>query len=138
MTAPLFAAFLRVLEVIRPAFPDPRVFARLTVVLIGWVRTTGRHAVTESLLVTGLAADHDWSGFHRVFSRARWDLDEVGRRVLRALVARLQGVPRLVLDDTRAPHRGPEIFGLGCHLDAVRSTKRTKVFAFGHVWVVLS
>jgi hypothetical protein len=30
------------------------------------------------------------------------------------------------------------VFGLGTHLDAVRSTKKTKVFTFGHVWVVFA
>jgi hypothetical protein len=138
MTASLFAAFLGVMEVIRPAF-DPRVFARLLVVVIGWVRTTGRHAITESLLVTGIAEVRDWSGFHRVFSTARWDLDEVGRRLLGWIVARLGDGPiRFVVDDTLAPHKGPRIFGLGCHLDAVHSTRKTKVFRFGHQWVVLS
>jgi hypothetical protein len=38
----------------------------------------------------------------------------------------------------RARHKGPRIFGLGTHLDAVRSTRKTKVFAFGHVGVVLA
>jgi hypothetical protein len=45
---------------------------------------------------------------------------------------------RLVVDDTLCRHKGPHVFGLGNHLDAARSTKRTKVFAFGHVWVVLA
>ncbi len=42
------------------------------------------------------------------------------------------------IDDTLAHHKGPHIFGLGCHLDAVRSSRKTKVFTFGHVWVVLA
>lgn len=137
MTAPHFAAFLRVMEVIRPAF-DPRVFVHLLVVLIGWIRTPGRHAITEALLVTGVAGVRDHTAFHRVFSRARWDPDALGRRLLHALVPRLRQALRFVVDDTLAPHKGPQIFGLGCHLDAVRSTRRTKVFAFGHQWVVLS
>jgi hypothetical protein len=139
MTAALFAAFLRVTEVIRPAF-DPRVFAHLLVVLIGWVRTTGRHAVTEALVVTGVAGLRDHTAFHRVFSHAAWDLDDVCRRVVGALVARLDATAplRVVLDDTLAPHKGPHVFGLGCHLDAVTSTRRRKNFRFGHQWVVLS
>ena len=40
--------------------------------------------------------------------------------------------------DTLTPKKGPKIFGLGTHLDAVRSTRKHRVFAFGHVWVVLS
>jgi hypothetical protein len=134
----MFATFLRVAEVMRPAF-DPRVFARLLVVLIGWVRTHGRHAVTEALLVTGVAHVADWCAFHRVFSTARWDLDEVGRRLLGWILARWGDGPlRLVVDDTLAPHKGPHVFGLGCHLDAVHSTRKTKLFRFGHDWVVLS
>src|SRR5258706_15993954 len=98
MTANLFAAFLRVTEVIRPAF-DPRVFANLLVILIGWVQTSGRHAVTEALVVTGVAGVRDHAAFHRVFSRAVWDLDEVGRRLLEAIVTRLStGPARFVID----------------------------------------
>ena len=137
MTASLFAAFLRVMEVIRPAF-DPRVFANLLVVLIGWVQTTGRHAITEALVVTGVAGVRDHTAFQCVFSRARWDVDEVGRYLLAAIVARLgDGPVRFVIDDTLAPHKGPQIFGLGCHLDAVTSSRRHKNFRFGHQWVVL-
>lgn len=138
MTDPLFATFLRVVEVMRPAF-DPRVFARLLVVLIGWTRTTGRHAITEALCVTGLATERDWTAFHRVFSTARWDLDEIGRALLAWILKRWgEGPLRLVLDDTLCPHKGPHVFGLGCHLDAVTSTRKHRNFRFGHCWIVLS
>jgi predicted metal-binding membrane protein len=30
------------------------------------------------------------------------------------------------------------VFGIGTHLDAVRSTRRHRVFCFGHCWVVLT
>jgi hypothetical protein len=42
---------------------------------------------------------------------------------------------QVVIDDTLGIHKGPKVFGLGTHVDAVRSTRKTKVFAFGHVWV---
>ncbi|MGH7271992.1 MAG: IS701 family transposase, partial [Polyangiaceae bacterium] len=45
---------------------------------------------------------------------------------------------RVVLDDTLAPKKGPHVFGIGSPLDAVRSTKKQKVFAFGHCWVTLA
>jgi hypothetical protein len=48
------------------------------------------------------------------------------------------GTLRVVVDDTLAPKKGPRVFGIGNHLDAVRSTKRHKVFCFGHCWVVLA
>jgi hypothetical protein len=43
-----------------------------------------------------------------------------------------------VIDDTMTAKKGAKVFGLGTHVDAVRSTKAVRVFAFGHVWVVLS
>lgn len=130
---------LCVLEVLRPAF-TPASFALLVVLFDGWVCTPGRHAITEALVTAGVAATRDHTAFHRFFSRGTWEPDAVGHALFRALLAVLDAtVPvGLVIDDTLAHHKGPKIFGLGCHLDAVRSTKKTKVFAFGHVWVVLT
>lgn len=45
---------------------------------------------------------------------------------------------RVVTDDTLATKKGPHVFGIGSHIDAVRSTRRQKIFAFGHCWVVLA
>lgn len=45
---------------------------------------------------------------------------------------------RLVLDDALAPKKGPDVFGIGSHRDAVRSTKRQWIFCFGHCWVALA
>ena len=48
------------------------------------------------------------------------------------------GAVRICVDDTLAPKKGPEVFGIGTHIDAVRSSKRQKIFCFGHCWVVLA
>jgi len=45
---------------------------------------------------------------------------------------------RLVLDDTLAPKKGAQVFGIGSHLDAVRSSRKRRVFTFGHCWVMLA
>jgi hypothetical protein len=42
------------------------------------------------------------------------------------------------LDDTLATKKGPQVFGIGSHVDAVRSTRRKTILAFGHCWVVLA
>jgi hypothetical protein len=129
---------LSVLEVLRPAF-TPAAFALFVVLFDGWVRTPGRHALTECLVATGVAGQRDHTAFYRFFSRGTWDPDGVGRCLFVALLAWLgDDLLALVIDDTLAHHKGPQVFGLGTHLDAVRSTRRTKVFAFGHVWVVLA
>jgi hypothetical protein len=110
-------------------------------VMVAWVLCIERYAITECLVVSQAAGVWEHSAFHRVFARRRWEVDALGRLWLLALVARLHrlGVRlQFVVDDTLGTHKGPKVFGLGTHLDAVRSTRKTKVFAFGHVWVTLA
>jgi hypothetical protein len=129
---------LRVLEVFRPAF-RPAAFARWLLVMTAWLLCQERHALTECLVVSGASGLWEHSAFHRVFSRRRWDLDAMGRVWLRHMLVFLRQRDvhwQIVIDDTLGAHKGPYVFGLGNHLDAVRSTRRKKVFAFGHVWVV--
>jgi hypothetical protein len=77
--------------------------------------------------------------YHRVFSRGTWSPDALGRLVFQGLSGLIgKGPVCVAIDDTLCTHKGPNIFGLGCHLDPVRSTRRHRSFAFGHVWVVLS
>ena len=130
---------IEALEVVRPAFTRPG-FSNLIVVFAGWVLTSGPHAITQALVATGVAGRRHHEAFHRFFSRGTWDTDEVGRLLLGWTERHLpEGAPlRVVLDDTLATKKGPHVFGIGSHLDAVRSTKRQKIFAFGHCWVVLA
>lgn len=126
-------------EVFRPALTRPG-YANALVVFVGWVRSGGRHAITEALVATDVARRVHWERFHRFFSRGAWSPDAIGKLLFDRLVSSLPaGAPvHAALDDTLAPKKGPHVFGIGNHLDAVRSTKRFKVFTFGHVWVVLS
>jgi hypothetical protein len=114
-------------------------FANLVVIATGWVLTRGPHAVTEALVQTGVAGRRHHEAFHRFFSRGTWDPDRLGLWVWWRLKStfNIAGVVRIVIDDTLAAKKGPGVFGIGSHLDAVRSTKRRKVFCFGHCWVVL-
>lgn len=137
MTAPSLNTLLSILLLVSPAFTRPS-FRRFLTLFAGWVRTSGVHAVTESLVVAGVSGTLHHAAFHRFFSRARWCLDEVGRLLLLKLVALAPGPLRLVLDDTLCTHKGPKVFGLGVHVDAVRSTRKRRVLTFGHVWVVLA
>lgn len=129
---------LALLEVLRPALTAPS-FANLVVVFAGWVLTAGPHAVTEALVATGVAGRRHHEAFHRFFSRGTWSPDDLGRLLFARLERHLGESPvRVVIDDTLAPKKGPHVFGLGTHLDAVRSTRKHKIFSFGHVWVVLA
>jgi hypothetical protein len=114
-------------------------FSNFLVVAVGWIQTCGAHAVTQALVVTGVAGKHHHEAFHRFFSRGSWHPDELGRWLFRRLDRWTgTGALRVVIDDTLAPKKGPHVFGIGSHLDAVRSTKRQRIFCFGHCWVVLA
>jgi SRSO17 transposase len=110
------------------------------VVSTGWVLSTGPRAVTESLVVTGVSGVVHHEAFHRFFSRARWYADELGRLLFRFIVSCLDGGEAIVLaiDDTVAPKKGEKVYGLGTHIDPVRSTRKHRIFCFGHCWVVLA
>ncbi len=114
-------------------------FDNFVVIVSGWLLTQGTHAVTEALVATGVASRRHHEAFHRFFSRGSWSPDGLGRALFGRLTQTLDGgVVRVVLDDTVASKKGPHVFGIGSHLDAVRSTKRQKVFTFGHCWVTLA
>lgn len=131
---------LATMEVIQPAFTRPG-FRNAWVVFAGWVLTMGTHAVTQSLVVTDVARRVHHERFHRFFSRGAWRPDDIGRMLFDRIVVRFVGPDERIvtaLDDTLAAKKGPAVWGIGSHLDAVRSTKQFRVFCFGHVWVVLS
>ncbi len=127
------------LEEGRAAFSRPG-FWRFAVVACGWLRVQGRHTLTQALLEARAAGRRHHEGFHRLFSRGAWKPDVLGRLVCFALLALLPRGAQLLfaLDDTLCPKRGPHVFGIGSHRDAVLSSARHKVLRFGHVWVVLA
>jgi hypothetical protein len=136
---PLLQSLLESLEVFRPALTRPG-FQNMLVLFVGWVLTNGSHAVTQALVVTSVAGRKHHEAFHRFFSRGTWHPDELAQQLLHGILRRLPpDTPlRIALDDTLAPKKGPHVFGIGSHLDAVRSTRRRLMFCFGHCWVVLA
>lgn len=140
MPSDSFATFLRLVEeIFRPALTRPG-FANLLVVLLGWLLCHGPvHTITEALVASGVAGKRHHEAFHRLFSRGAWSPDTVGYAVLQHILKKSAPEPlQVVLDDTLASKKGPHIFGLGTHVDAVRSTRRWRIFSFGHCWLVLS
>jgi hypothetical protein len=135
----LLIALLSSLALLRPTLTRPG-FTNFQVLFAGWIQTTGLHAVTETLVATDVARRRHHERFHRFFSRGSWAPDQWGKILFcaaRRLVPEGEAI-RLVLDDTLAPKKGAEVFGIGSHLDAVRSTRTRRVFAFGHCWVMLA
>jgi hypothetical protein len=135
---PHLSSLLDVLGVFRIALTRPS-FTNMLVVACGWILTQGPHAVTEALVMTGVAGRRHHEVFHRFFSRGTWEPDQLGLWLFQRLKPFLgEGAIRIAIDDTVAPKKGPHVFGIGTHIDAVRSTRRFRVFCFGHCWVVLA
>lgn len=114
--------------------------ANVTVIVIGWILTVGpSHSVTEALVMFGMARVRHWSGFHRFFARGSWKPDVLGRVLFDQLMRHFgEQTLLIVIDDTVTSKKGPRIFGIGSHVDAVRSSRKHKVFTFGHCWVTLA
>lgn len=139
MAHSLLPTLLASLEVFRISLTRPG-YEKLLVLFIGWVRTAGRHAVTETLVVTGVAGKRHHEGFHRFFSRGTWSPDSLGLWLFLGIekLHEPEAPIRVAIDDTLTPKKGQHVFGLGSHIDPVRSTVARKVFCFGHCWVVLA
>jgi SRSO17 transposase len=117
MTAPTFASFMTLLS--------------------GWVFAR-RCTVTGMILAAQAVGTKHHSAYHRVFSAARWSLDELGLAVFGLLAPLLANGPTLLaIDDTLARKRGLKVFGVGMHHDPLLSTRKTCITNWGHCWVVL-
>lgn len=139
MMIPLVSSFGELALSFAPAFSQPS-FANFLTMLTGWVFCLGRHTVTGLIVAAGATEKKHFSCFHRFFSRAAWNLDPLGRIILRLA---LRFVPKLeivlvVVDDTLGRKTGRHIWGAGMHHDPLRSTSARPAFSFGHSWVVLS
>ena len=126
-------------KVLAPAFTKPG-FVNALVVACGWLLTRGTHAITQSLVELGIQGRIHHERLHRFFSRGSWSVDELGHLLFDKIAEHFGAgdVPTLVVDDTLVSHKGPKIFGLGSHVDPVRSSRTWKAFSLGHVWVVVA
>jgi hypothetical protein len=107
------SSLLIVLEVLRPCFTAPS-FTTMAALVTGVLSGNGPRTVTGMWQAAGLAGQAHWSRAHRFFSRAVWDLDQVGLALARAVVARF--VPRgaavtLAVDDTLFHRYGKKVHG---------------------------
>jgi len=132
--------FADILSGFRGCFTAPA-FVRFIILLVGWILTcdpSGGSCVTGALVAAQVSGRLHWEAFHRFFSRDRWDLDRLGREVLRLLEPLLlSSWIEVAIDDTVARKRGGHVFGASMHVDAVTSTKKRRNLVRGHCWVEL-
>jgi hypothetical protein len=106
-------SLLIVLGVLRPCFTAPS-FATLSALVTGALSAGGARTVTGMWQAAGLAGRAHWSRAHRFFSRAVWDLDQVGLAPARTVVAHFVpegGAITVAVDDTLFHRYGQKVYG---------------------------
>jgi hypothetical protein len=133
----LVTSFLELVQPLSWAMTAPS-FQNFLIILTGWIFTP-RRTITGMLVAAGVAGNRHHAAFHRLFSKARWSLDQLGLIVFRLILPWVDpGTITLALDDTLACKRGVKMFGAGMHPDAQLSTRKVKVVRWGHSWVILA
>ena len=117
--------------------PGAEIFVRL---ITGWVLCTTRRTVTGIIPFadpSGLRA-HD--AYHRFLPDGRWNLGCLWQTLAQMLIQRFcrSGTVTLALDDTLFHRSGRKVNGAGYWRDAVRSTQKHIIYAWGLNLVVLT
>jgi len=117
--------------------PGAEIFLTL---MTGWVLCTTRRTVTGILPFADPTCKHAHDTYHRFFPEARWTMTRLWQILTWILVGRFcpTGVITLALDDTLFHHTGRKIDGAGYWRDAVRSSRKSIVYAWGLNLVVLT
>ena len=110
----LMQAFWELLAAHRGAFKQERPYQRAVALVFGELFAFARHTVTQGLLALGLT-DADWSGFYRLFSRARFDVGVLWRLLFRETLLHSPAAEPYVtgMDTTQMPRTGKKMPGAG-------------------------
>ena len=108
----LLAEFQRLVMAHRSAFRQERCFWRMAGLALAMVFSFGRHTVTQLLVTLGLV-ETDWSAMYRLFSRPRFDEEELARCLLRETVTHVGEAEWYVVgsDGTQIPRSSQRLPG---------------------------
>jgi DDE superfamily endonuclease len=128
-----------VFDPLEPAFTRPT-YPRVLLLALAAILTLGGRTVANLLRTLGALAPGHPTAYHRIFSRSCWSPWALARCFTRAVLNRFAPTGPIALagDDTVTEHRGPHVYGKGCHRDPVRSTHSFTAYRWGHKWVVLA
>lgn len=108
----------------------------IQVLLIGAILCRGPRRVSSILRVMGLSSIANYSKYHRVLSRAKWDGLMLSKILLGLLIELLpESWPILIaVDETLERRRGKKIKAKGLYRDAVQSSQSNVVTSYGLKW----
>jgi hypothetical protein len=117
--------------------PAAQIFIRL---ITGWILCTTRRTVTGIIPFADPLSLRAHDAYHRFFPDARWNMTKLWQLLTKILVQTFcrNGIILLALDDTLFHRSGRKVDGAGWWRDAVRSTKKSIVYAWGLNLVVIT
>lgn len=112
------------LQALRPSFTAPS-WEHALVLVMGAVLAPGKRTVSACLRITGRAQAINFSTYHQLLNRARWDTRSMTRRLLGMIIDRLVPDGRVVIgmDDTIERRWGRRINGRSIYRDPVRQCR---------------
>jgi DDE superfamily endonuclease len=115
-------------------------FHTFAAVVEAWLICLGPRTLSEVWQFCLLQRLRHYGAIYDLFSRSRWDWDELGRLLLALLVAQFVpfGLVWLAVDDTLCHKRGRRVALGGIFLDPVLSSKSRKVLRYAVNYVVLA
>src|SRR5882672_6007323 len=119
----LVRSFTPLLLAFQPCFTQPS-FSSFWALTCAWILCSGRRSLTRVIQSGQLGRFKHFCAFHRFFSQARWNLDDLGHRVFQLLLPFCPEVLTGAVDDTLARKSGRHIWGAGMHHDPLRSTQK--------------
>ena len=119
----LTASFVDLLQQFVPVFTTPT-FQTFLEIVTGWVLSHRQRYVTEIITAGGNVDNGHWSRFHRFFSHAAWDMDELSLLLAKLVCSILAPGATLfwAVDDTLCRKRGLTLYGAGMHYDPLISS----------------
>jgi hypothetical protein len=117
--------------------PTSEIFLRL---ITGWILCTTRRTVTGIIPFADPRSLRAHDAYHRFFPNASWSMAKLWQLLAIMLVQKFcrTGIITLALDDTLFHRSGRKVDGAGWWRDAVRSTKKSIVYAWGLNLVILT
>jgi hypothetical protein len=115
-------------------------FLSFAAVVEAWLVCLGPRTLSEAWQFCVLQPHRHYGTIYDLFSRAKWDWDELGKVLLALLVVQFApaGTLWLAVDDTLCHKRGKRVAYGGIFLDPVLSSKSRKVFRYAVNYVVLA
>lgn len=133
----LVRSFAPLLSAFESCFTQPS-FRSFWALACAWILCSGRRSLTRIIQSAQLVHLKHYCSFHRFFSQARWNLDDLGHCVLQLLLPFCSEILVGAVDDTLARKSGRHIWGADMHHDPLRSGPHRPFFSFSHNWVVFS